>query len=268
MDEPAVRLIQQTAIDADHNRLPGSFDDLAALPDNYKIHDLEKYLAERRRFRGALTTASLSDFVAYVKGHAGGEGFIDGDQLSAKVFFNLGNVDAPGHADWTATLQLKATAAYRALLAVNGQRKTQRDMIEWLEDWNRYLGALTGEANNAITIGAAIEAIRKINITSKKDTTHVQDERRAAMSSMEEVEASAGPSLVKHINFVCEPYLGLPERTFNLRMQVLTSHDDPLLILRIASLEEQQEEIAKDFKKALISEVGDSASLTIGTFAP
>lgn len=268
MDETSVRAIEQLAIAANDNRQARMPEGTIALPDNFKIHDLEKYLPLRRRFRGAFATASLADFVTYVKAHAGGEGFIDGDQLAAKVFFNLGTVEKAEHADWTATLQLKATAAYRALLAVNGQRKTQRDMIEWLEDWNRYLGALTGEANNAITIGAAIEAIRKINITSKKDTTHVQDERRASLSSMEEVEASAGPSLVKHITFVCEPYLGLPGRTFDLRMQVLTSHDDPLLILRVASLEEQQEEIAKDFKEALLSEVGDSATLTIGSFTP
>ena len=85
---------------------------------------------------------------------------------------------------------------------------------------------------------------------------------------MEEVEASAGPSLPQRVSFQCEPYLGLPQRNFALRLSVLTSHEDPMLVLRVAQLEEQQEAIAKDFKEALSSEVGEAASMTIGTFKP
>jgi uncharacterized protein YfdQ (DUF2303 family) len=270
MDESAVKLIQQTAIAANDNRQSRMPEGTIALPDNFTIHDLEKYLPERRRFRGRLETASLADFVNYVKENRGdNQGFIDADNLSARVFFNLGDVANPEHGDWTANLKIKSTAAYRALLGVNGQHLIQRDLIEWLEDWNVNVVQFFSDSDDGyIAPGSAIEAIRKIEIKSKKDSTHVEQERRASRSAMEEVEASAGPSLPSRIAFRCEPYLGLPTRDFILRLQVLTSHDDPRLILRVAELEQQQEMIAQDFKEVLIREVGDAATMTIGTFNP
>lgn len=269
MDESAIRLIQQTAIGANDNRQARMPEGTIALPDNFRIHDLDQYLENRRRYRGGFTTASLSDFVAHVIANKGeSQGYIDADKLSATVFFNLGDVLSPGHGDWTATLQLKATAAYRALLGVAGKQLSQRELIEWLEDWNGNVDGFLGPDDAYVNASAAIEAIRKINIKSTKDSTHVEQERRASRSAMEEVEASAGPSLPSRINFRCEPYLGLPERSFALRLSVLTSHEEPTLVLRIASLEEQKEAIAKDFKEVLIREVGDAATMTIGTFKP
>ncbi len=36
--------------------------DAVALPENFRIHDLEKFNLNRFRFRGALSTASIDDF--------------------------------------------------------------------------------------------------------------------------------------------------------------------------------------------------------------
>lgn len=268
LDEPAILLLHQTAIDADGARNRLLPEDTIALPSNYNIHDLEKFQIGRRRYRGSLETASLSDFVAYVRANTGdNQGFIDAEKLSAKVLFNLGTIDEPGHGDWTATLALKATAAFRALCGVQGKQLDQRDLIEWLEDWSANVVGFDGEGG-FIPTSAAIEAIRKINIKSTKDSTHVQEDRRASRSAMEEVEASAGPSLPNRISFRCTPYLGLPERDFSLRLSVLTSHDEPLLVMRVVGYEEHLEAIAQDFKRALIEEVGDASTLTIGTFKP
>lgn len=278
MDSSAVQLIQQTAIAANDNRQARMPEDTIALPDNFRIHDLEQYLPNRRRFRGALTTASLADFVAYVKKQAETvsnglvhfvEGFIDADNLAAKVFFNLRDEEGKAdHADWTATLKLKATAPYKALQAVVGKHFTQRDLIEWLEDWQHNVFAITGDDGNSISIGLAIDAIRKLEIKTKKETTHTDETRRAARTALEEVEAKAGPSLPDRIEFRCTPYLGLQERVFALRLMVLTSHEDPRLLLRIAGFEEHVEAIAQDFKAVLIEEVSEAATLTIGTFTP
>jgi uncharacterized protein YfdQ (DUF2303 family) len=114
----------------------------------------------------------------------------------------------------------------------------------------------------------AIAAIRKIEIKEKKESTHTEESRRAARSALEEVEANAGPSMPDRIEFACTPYLGLQERQFAFRVSVLTSHDNPLLVLRIASIEEHLEAIAQDFKRVLIQEIGDAASMIIGTFTP
>ncbi len=39
--------------------------DAVALPENFRIHDLEKF--NLNRFRGALSTASIDDFIRYSK---------------------------------------------------------------------------------------------------------------------------------------------------------------------------------------------------------
>ena len=41
--------------------------DAVALPENFRIHDLEKFNLNRFRFRGALSTASIDDFTRYSK---------------------------------------------------------------------------------------------------------------------------------------------------------------------------------------------------------
>ncbi len=41
--------------------------DAVALPENFRIHDLEKFNLNRFRFRGALSTASIDDFTRYFK---------------------------------------------------------------------------------------------------------------------------------------------------------------------------------------------------------
>ncbi|WP_251124210.1 DUF2303 family protein, partial [Escherichia coli] len=86
--------------------------DAVALPENFRIHDLEKFNLNRFRFRGALSTASIDDFTRYSKDLAdeGTRCFIDADNMRAVSVLNLGTIDEPGHADNTATLKLKKTA--------------------------------------------------------------------------------------------------------------------------------------------------------------
>ncbi|MFK5898218.1 DUF2303 family protein [Escherichia coli] len=108
--------------------------DAVALPENFRIHDLEKLNLNRFRFRGALSTASIDDFTRYSKDLAdeGTRCFIDADNMRAVSVLNLGTIDEPGHADNTATLKLKKTAPFSALLSVNGERNSQKSLAEWM----------------------------------------------------------------------------------------------------------------------------------------
>ena len=82
--------------------------DAVALPENFRIHDLEKFNLNRFRFRGALSTASINDFTRYSKDLAdeGTRCFIDADNMRAVSVLN-GYYWWTGHADNTATLKLK-----------------------------------------------------------------------------------------------------------------------------------------------------------------
>ncbi|KMJ42614.1 hypothetical protein ABT74_06625 [Salmonella enterica subsp. enterica serovar Typhimurium] len=107
----------------------------ALLPAGTGVESLERFALERFRFRGTMTTTSIEDFVRYSKGYASATEkarcFIDADHMTARSVFNIGTLDNPGHADNAASITLKQTAPFRALLQINGERpetKTDRRM--------------------------------------------------------------------------------------------------------------------------------------------
>jgi uncharacterized protein YfdQ (DUF2303 family) len=236
----------------------------AMVLDN-KIVSIEHLMQGRSRFRGALKTSVLSEFVGYLKRHSGGACFIDADNMTATAYLNLGTPEKPGHADWSASLNLKPTAAYQALIAVEGKGLTQKQMVEWIEDWSAHLGAVRGGA--PIAINHALAAIREISIEAKKNVTSTDRDFGASKSSLEEIEARSKAGLPTHLEFTCMPYPGFQQRQFVLRLSIITG-EAPALKLRIVGKEQAEEDIAQEFKNLLLDQIGGSAALTIGKFSP
>lgn len=203
---------------------------IAALPDNIKLHNLEKFQALRARFRGALSTNSLTDFANYVTGRNGptAKGFIDQDAMACAVFFNLGDETAPGHADDTATLKLKPTAAYTALSQLAGKKLSQKELAEWMEDWRANLTA-TDPQDATLSIVQAIAAVRNITIKATAERTTVEGNFAANRSAMDAIEAASQDTLPAKLHFNIVPYEGLNQRVFTLALSVLTSEDKPTL---------------------------------------
>ncbi len=164
--------------------------DAVALPENFRIHDLEKFNLNRFRFRGALSTASIDDFTRYSKDLAdeGTRCFIDADNMRAVSVLNLGTIDEPGHADNTATLKLKKTAPFSALLSVNGERNSQKSLAEWIEDWADYLVGFDANGD-AIQATKAAAAVRKITIEANQTADFEDNDFSGKRSLMESVEA-------------------------------------------------------------------------------
>ncbi|UQY33792.1 YfdQ family protein [Pseudomonas fulva] len=243
---------------------------LAVLPEAARTLNLEQYQELRNRFRGDLKTHSLRDFCNYVTNHvddlsaAGPSGFINQDNMSAQVLFNLGNPDTAGHADDTATLTLKPTAAFKAVEAIVGQKLSQQALAEWLEDWARNIEASAGEAK--LNIVAAINGIRRMTIkaTSQRDSS--VGDLSASRSAMDEIEAKSQETLPTSFHFTTVPYEGLQPALIVLRLSVITGNDAPVLKLRWVGEEAQREEFAEEFKNVLSSEIGGLVPLTIGTF--
>lgn len=240
---------------------------VAAFPDNVKIHNLERFQALRARFRGALSTNSLTDFSNYVTNRNGqaAKGFINQDAMSCEVFFNLGDEAAPGHADDTATLQLKPTAAYTALRQLAGKKLSQKELAEWMEDWRANLTAVDAN-DNTLSIVQAIAAVRNITIKASAERTTVQGNFNANSSAMDAIEAASQDTLPAKLHFLIVPFEGLGQRVFTLALSVLTGEDKPALKPRWVGEEQQREEIAKEFKTVLAKEVGGSATLLLGSF--
>lgn len=267
-----VELIQGSAVEAAGKRqlradqLPAAI--ILNSADNVK--SLEYLQQLRNRFRGTLSTSSLTDFCSYVKSAAATgascPGFVDVEKMHANVFFNLGTVEQPGHADWRATLGLLPTAAYKALNALESRRFDQAALIDWLEDWNDVLVADFTDGNASLT--RAVAAIRKMKISTKAESTHTTGDFGASRSALEEVEASSADALPVGFRMATEPYEGLSPRSFALKLSVLTGGDKPVLTLRWLRKEQQLEEIAREFKHVLGGQLADAATLTIGTFDP
>lgn len=238
------------------------------IPNGVSIKSLECFQPLRNRFRGSFETSVLSEFAAYVRANPKkGAGFIDDDiALAAKVFFNLGDAADPGHADWTATLNLQPTAAWAALMAIDGKRLSQRELAEWIEDWSDNMAALNS-ADDAMHLSMAIAAIRNITISAKTEVGHSEKDFGAARTALEDIEAKSAGGLPKFLVFEAQPALGFQARTVRLRVAVITG-EKPALTLRIVGKEALLEDMRREFRELVLREIGDAAVMTIGSFNP
>lgn len=245
-----------------------------ALPEGVKITDLEKYLEWRRRYRGTMQTNLIEEFVEYVKGTVDSYNefsvdnfpcFINPQAMRAIAFFNLGDVDNPGHGDHQAKLELLKTEAFRELLTINGTRFDQRQMAEWLEDWIDHIEAIA-EDGTILPLSTAVAAIRRIVIGATAESTSEEQTFSSRRSAMAEVEAKHKDQLPAFLKFTCEPYQGLEERTFTVRLSLITG-EKPQISARIVRLETAEEEMAKELEEKLRTGFEDSEVRTfVGQF--
>ena len=241
----------------------------AVLPAGTGIESLERFSSERFRFRGAMETTSIDDFVRYSSGYAKEDEkarcFIDADNMLARSIFNIGTLDNPGHADNVASIKLKKTAPFRALLSINGDHLNQKQIAEWLEDWSDYLIAFDAEGNT-MKIAQAAQAVRRVTIQQTNASDHEDGDFSGKKSLMQNIEASSKDVMPVAFEFKCVPYKGLGERAFSLRNSLLKSND-PVFVLRIVQLEAQEEAIANEFRDLLIGKFdGKPVEAFIGTF--
>jgi uncharacterized protein YfdQ (DUF2303 family) len=243
--------------------------EVAALPSDYRLHDLEPYLSNRRRARGTMTTSNLASFVDYVKANQeqGAAVFVDKDTMSAVAVLNLGTPDEPGHCDNKAVIKAEKTAVYKALLVyASGQGYAQKVVAEFLEDWAGYIECF---AENGIEIrtSQAVAAVRKITIESMKKLESEEKSLGATKSAFESVQASSVEPLPTIIKFVCAPYDEFDQRMFVLRLGVLTGEATPKVNLRIIKIEEHQEEMAEELAVMVRDGFDNEIPVMLGAYA-
>lgn len=247
-----------------------------AIPEGVRIADLEQYLENRRRYRGNMATNLIDEFVEFVTatteqytptGHLDNVPcFVNASKMTGEVFFNLGDIHEPGHGDHTANLYLQETEAYRELVKMNGRQLDQKTLAEWMEDWRDHLEALAEDGTIIIPIGPAVSAVRKITIGSNAEATSETQTFSNRRSAMAEVEAKNRDSLPGFLRFDCEPYHGLENRTFTLRLSLITG-ETPKIALRIVRLETAREEMAKELEEKLRTGFEDTPVKTyVGVF--
>ncbi|MCS2162994.1 DUF2303 family protein [Scandinavium sp. H11S7] len=270
LDSSAIQQVKDLVLSGYHlDDVQGLACPTAILPENTVVASLEKFSLERFRFRGAMDTTSIDDFVRYSAGYAKPEEkarcFIDAENMRASSIFNIGTLDNPGHADNVSTIQLKKTAPFRALLAINGDRLNQKQIAEWLEDWSDFLTAFDANGET-MSIAQAAQAVRRVNIKQVSESAHEDEDFSGKKSLMESVEASSKDVMPVAFEFKCVPYEGLTERRFSLRNSLLKS-GEPMFVLRVVQLEAQEEAIANEFRDLLIEKFdGKPVETFIGNF--
>lgn len=272
MDKSAIEQIQQSqtaeAMRSTINEL-GLTTPLVAVPDDFKIQDLERYLDGRTRYRGKMSTVSISAFVEFCKHHDtdGARCFIDSEDMDATTVFNLGTEDAPGHADFSAFVRLKKTAEFQALLSVNGDQLSQKRLAEWMEDWKDHIQPYSGEGE-PIEIVRAIAAVRRLEINASRKEEHEAQDFRASKSALESIEAKSDLGMPAGFRFTCVPYQGLDTRSFEVRLSILTGGDAPKLVARVRRLEQQEEQMGQEFLDKLANAFSDQKIETyMGSFS-
>ena len=238
---------------------------VAALPESYMVHDLEKYQPQRNQFRGVMSTSHIDEFIRYHQEYQveGNQCYIDAERMYAITIFDLGTQAKPGHCHHKAKIQLRKTAAFRALLEVNEAKLSQKKLAEWIEDYAEFVEVFSTDGEKMDT-PVASAAIRNMKFEAKAGRESSVDDFSQHQSEYESVavrtkEEFPMPAVFK---FKCEPYSGLDDRTFEMRMSTIGNE---ILLLRIKKLEQHEEEMGEEFLE-LLNQKFDDEDIAIDTF--
>lgn len=223
-----------------------------AIPSEYKLQDLEAYQECRNSLRGKFETNVIDEFIKYNKDHAedGTKTFVDADTMKAETIFDVGTRNKAGHQRHRASLSLKQTAPYKALLNLSGSPMPQKEMAEWLEDYSEFLTAFSSDGQ-VIDMDKASAAIRDLNFEVVRGSERQVQDFSQQQSEYERVATKTKEDLVIPAAFVftCEPYHGLKLRKFEMRLSIVRNE---ILTLRIKRLEETQELMAFEFLEIIV----------------
>lgn len=272
MDKTAIQEIAQaqavTASGTEIGNGMASRKGAVALPNDFTLHDLEKYLPNRRRIRGHMHTSVIADFAVYAAENKeeGAAVFIDPKTMSATAVLNLGTPASPGHCDNTAELSPERTAAYKAIRAIAGNGAVNQTVsAEFLEDWTDIIKCF--KDGEQVPNNKAIAAVRSITIEALRKVAVEEQQLSASRSAFEKISASSDTAPIPtEIRFTCVPYKDLPERTFVMRLGILTS-EKPTLTLRIIKIEEHEEQMAGELAGLIAEAIKTDMPVLIGKYS-
>ncbi len=250
------------------------------IPSDHRIESIEHLQGFRSRLRGQFKTGRIQEFIAYTTARAkqfmdfGPIAFVDDQSMTCTALFNVGNATTPGHADDTAKLTLQAESAYAAVRGIEGKKLTQKQLAEWLDDWQHIVAPYYGspdieDASPVATrdvLRKAIRAVRSIEIKEGSVRTTTVGNLRNSASAIAEIEARSAHELPAGFVANVMPYSGFATRAVQLELSV-TTDSEPRLVLRICRKEALLENIAGEFVE-LISQGCAQLNPLIGSYTP
>ncbi|WP_440105368.1 DUF2303 family protein [Acidovorax sp. BL-A-41-H1] len=241
---------------------------VVALPKDFDIHDLEAQKPNRRRARGAMSTAYVTPFAQYAIAYRqpGAAVFVDASTMQARAVLDLGTLESPGHADNTAELKPIKTAAFDALLQLNGRARGQQELAEFIEDWGIVARLQFFREAEEVTLPKALAAIRSITIESARKQDSEVQQLSASRTAFESVQATSANPIPTLIYYTTKPYADLEERTFVLRLSILTGEKAPMLVLRIQNLEAHTEAMGNELAELVRTAIKGEMPVLLGSY--
>ncbi len=259
MEPQSIEKIASLALAAQGN-MPVQVDrdaSIAIIPSDFSIHSTEKFNPYRDRFRGRFSTTIIDAFVAYVSDRniEGLKSFIrTSNGLSAETFFNIGDEITPGHGDDTARLSLEKTPEFEALISIDGGRFSQRELIDWLDDWADFVKP--HDANGEVSLEKALRAIRNVKIGRSRDVDSDVRDMGHKLSVIEAAEAEGVvEGLPTHFILSTESYKGLPVEAIKISFRISTKDDVPTFLLRFVGRDAHNQLRADQFTEILENEL-------------
>ncbi len=252
MNADAIRQIQLGEATAQANNAIASAIDrdagVVAIPADMKVHDVQHLMPWARRMSGQMITEDLGSFVDYVRKYAVADAsmvFIDKDDIQAKCIFDLGTVEQPGHAAHSALWDAPISEEHKAWNEITSGRQAQRDVAEFLEDYQTQITCVSPDGSLMSTLQVA-SAIRSITIEALAKRESTQEQLSASRSDFESIKASASSPLPAMITFTCEPYgPELGDYTFQARLRIEAGSKDPVILLSQVRLDAMKVEMAR-----------------------
>lgn len=266
MDESAVKRIEKLAITGCAIDTT-DVENVNAIPVDMEVMSMERFRPYRDAFRGEFRTSSVNDFVRYVASNLmaaeGTEIFIDENNMDADCYLDrILDDNVAGHCRHVARLQMMSTEDYAGLRKHNTRRLSQKDMVDWFEDFAHCIPAAA----------EILPALRSIDIHAKSERGNDVENLRESRSSLEKIEASSRKGLPDSFAFVCQPYPDLKERTFDVGFRVHIHPDgDFETSYRIQAFERHGTDITEEFVGLLerkFEHVVGVDSIRRGTFSP
>lgn len=245
--------------------------DAVVLEENYQLKSLESLKLRPDLFRAQFNTSALSQFIDYVDdaGSSNTGVFIDQEKMTAQAIIDMGHHDAPYWGKHRAHVALKQTPAYAALIRLNNGHLSQQDFIDFAEDWSANIAFYYDDnetAHDDATFKKTIKTLRKIKLSATAVSENSVENFSATRSAMEDIEVTAGNEKPPAgFIFRVVPHDGFDEVAFDCPLRAITDTKAVRLKYRIMQLDQQQLNIAEQFKAKITNNIkGGGISIYIG----
>lgn len=235
-----------------------TYEPTVLVPRGMEVRSLETYLERPLRRRAKLLTSRIEDFARYVNS-AKQDGtiiFIDPECGSAEAVIDYGTHERPEWGDHKVTLKIPRTEEAKAVIGINERAVSQRELIEFLEDWRAIIAPQSASGDN-VSVTQAIGAIRSVKIDEIRETQSTQGDFESSVSVLDQVSAKGvSESLPSFLRATFSIREGLDPVQVELKVSILTERsDEPMFKLRAIALQSIMHDSARHIESAILDAV-------------